>query len=125
MRTVSELEVAVAVGGRDNSTRVFRHCFELPADSISPKITLSPHLDTVSLHRVNFVIARFQVTAIVQFPDFIITGSRDNSLKLWSSSGDLIKTFSMAHADWILSMKTIPGRDAFVSIARDGSLAVS
>lgn len=66
-----------------------------------------------------------QVTAIVQFPDFIITGSRDNSLKLWSSIGDLVKTFSMAHADWILSMKTIPGRDAFVSIARDGSLAVS
>jgi len=110
VRTVSELEVAVAVGGRDNSTRIFRHSFELPADSISPKITLSPHLDTV--------------TAIVQFPDFIVTGSRDNSLKLWSSNGELIKTFSMAHADWILSMKTVPGRDAFVSIARDGSLAI-
>ncbi|CAG5105149.1 Oidioi.mRNA.OKI2018_I69.chr1.g1878.t2.cds [Oikopleura dioica] len=110
VRTVSDLEVSVAVGGRDNSTRLFRHSFELPADSIAPKITLSPHLDTV--------------TAIVEFEDFIATGSRDNSIKLWSSKGELVKTFSMAHADWILSMKIIPGRNAFVSVARDGSLAI-
>ena len=126
VRTVSDLEVSVAVGGRDNSTRLFRHSFELPADSIAPKITLSPHLDTVSRSTLQSLLQNFfQVTAIVEFEDFIATGSRDNSIKLWSSKGELVKTFSMAHADWILSMKIIPGRNAFVSVARDGSLAVS
>lgn len=107
----SDTEVHVAVGGRDHSIRLFRHSFELPPDQISPKFTfLSPHLDTV--------------TALVQIDDFVISGSRDAAIKLWNMKGELLKTVAMAHADWILSIKPLPGRSSCVSVARDGSLAV-
>lgn len=55
--------------------------------------------------------------------DSLLTGSNDKSIKLWSKTGKLLKTFT-AHADCVLSIAWLPDGSGFISTGRDAAVKI-
>lgn len=111
-------------GGRDQAVTV------LEVSSAEPKAALIGHENFIeccmfappaSYGHLAILAGLKKPPPINSSSEFIATGSRDKTIKLWESRGRLIKTL-VGHDNWVRSLVFHPGGKYLISVADDKTI---